>query len=372
MDSILNKLINDTKKNSLDIKPYFFQLSIPEDKTRFLELLGKEKTIMVHDEIVSQIEEYLKSIYPEKIFLKEELRAAALNHIGDKSIEEYGVWVFYPWSNKLVHILEEKEFIAVRTNRNQNKITLEEKEVLSKKKIGIIGLSVGQSIALTIAMERTCGELRIADYDVLDLSNLNRIRTGIQNIGIPKTVAVAREIAEIDPYFKVVCFHEGITEENIDSFLTEGGKLQILVDECDDLYIKIYCRQKAKSLKIAVIMDTSDRGMLDVERFDLEPDRAILHGLIDHLEIDKIKGAITNEEKIPYVMAIIGIDTISKRMKQSMLEIRKSIATWPQLASSVVVGGGAGTDVCRRILLNEFHDSGRYFIDLEEIIANKK
>ena len=86
------------------------------------------------------------------------------------------------------------------TNDASRSASPEEKETLSKKKIGIIGLSVGQSIALTIAMERTCGELRIADFDILELSNLNRIRAGLPNLGIAKTIVVAREIAEIDPW----------------------------------------------------------------------------------------------------------------------------------------------------------------------------
>ena len=45
----------------------------------------------------------------------------------------------------------------MRTNRNKYKITPEEEALLSKKKIGIIGLSVGKAIATTIAMERVCG-----------------------------------------------------------------------------------------------------------------------------------------------------------------------------------------------------------------------
>jgi hypothetical protein len=55
---------------------------------------------------------------------------------------------------------------------------------------------------------------------------------------------------------------------------------------------------------------------------------------------------------------------------ESMIEINKSITTWPQLASGVIFGGGICTDVCRRILLNEFTDSGRYFVDVEEQINN--
>ncbi|MGB1031398.1 MAG: ThiF family adenylyltransferase, partial [Flavobacteriales bacterium] len=113
---------------------------------------------------------------------------------------DYGVWVYYPWLRKLVHLLDEKEFVECRTNRNKYKITAEEQEVLSKKVVGVVGLSVGQSVSLTMAMERSFGELRIADFDDLELTNLNRIRTGVHNLGLPKTTIVAREIAEIDPF----------------------------------------------------------------------------------------------------------------------------------------------------------------------------
>jgi hypothetical protein len=360
-----NKLIDDT------FNVEFYRLSKEDDKQKLNDLLNTQDCITIHDELHGQLEELVKSQNPKTRFTKESLKESAIKHIGSTPFEEYGVWVYYPWSNKLIHLLDEEEFVYVRTNRNQYKITPEEETLLSSKKIGVIGLSVGQSIALTIAMERSCGELRIADFDILELSNLNRIRTGIHNLGIAKTIAVAREIAEIDPYLKVVCFSEGITEENIDNFIIQNGKLDLLVDECDGLVVKILCRQKAKHYGVPVVMDTSDRGMLDVERFDLEPNRPIFHGFIDHLDINDIKKAKTNEEKVPYILPILGIETLSNRMKASMLEIEQSISTWPQLASSVVLGGGIGADVSRRILLNQFHDSGRYFIDLEDLIANK-
>jgi molybdopterin/thiamine biosynthesis adenylyltransferase len=371
MKAKLNTLIELNKVNALVSDPSFFRLKVPDDKTKFEQLIDNERGLVVCDEIIGQVEEYVKSKNPKKVFTKTELTEAAKKHIGSTPQEEYGVWVYYPWSKRLVHILDENEFVEVRTNRNQYKITPAEKVVLSTKKIGIIGLSVGQSIALTIAMERSCGELRIADFDILELSNLNRIRTGVHNLGVAKTIAVAREIAELDPFFKVTCFNQGATEENIDQFLQENGKLDILVDECDGLLVKIICRQRAKALQIPVVMDTADRGMLDVERFDLEPDRPILHGFIDHLDINKVKEAKTNEEKVPYLLPMLGLDTVSTRMKASMLEIEQTITTWPQLASSVVMGGGLGADVCRRILLKQFHESGRYFVDLEEIVADK-
>ncbi|HRF79656.1 MAG TPA: hypothetical protein PL070_06180, partial [Flavobacteriales bacterium] len=91
----------------------------------------------------------------------------------------YGVWVFYPWADRLVHLLDEPEFALVRTDRNRNKITREEQAELATKKVGVIGLSVGQSVSLTLALERSFGEIRLADFDTLELSNLNRIRSGV-------------------------------------------------------------------------------------------------------------------------------------------------------------------------------------------------
>ncbi len=82
--------------------------------------------------------------------------------------------------------MAEKEFAIVRTNRNKHKITAAEQETLAQKKIGVMGLSVGQSVSLALAMERGFGELRIADFDELDLSNINRIRTGVYNLKIQK------------------------------------------------------------------------------------------------------------------------------------------------------------------------------------------
>lgn len=365
------KSIERTNLYSNEYKPEFYRLANSNDEAAFTQLLHINTQIQVFDELQGQLEELVKSLNPAISFTREELSTAAKNHLGNTPAEKYGVWVYYKWSNKLVHILDEEEFVTVRTNRNRNKITEEERQILSQKKIGVIGLSVGQSVALTIAMERICGELRIADFDILELSNLNRIRSGVHNLGIKKAVAVAREIAEIDPFFKVTCFNDGITEDNIDAFIGENGKLDVLVDECDGLYIKILCRQKAKTYKLPVLMDTSDRGMIDIERFDLEPDRPILHGLIDHLDIETIKEAKTNQEKLPFVAAIIGIDTISQRLKLSLAEVGKTIVTWPQLASSVTLGGAVICDLSRKILLGQLPVSGRFFVDAEEIFEHQ-
>jgi hypothetical protein len=317
-----------------------------------------------------QLQELIKSQNPTIRIKPDEYQARIDKHLNGIAIDDYGVWVYYPWGRRLVHLLDEDEFVEVRTNRNQLKITTQERELLQTKKIGIVGLSVGQSIALTMAMERICGELRLADFDTAELSNFNRLRTGLHNMGINKTIIAAREIAEIDPFIKIKLFHDGLTKQNMDEFFTGDGKLDLFIEVCDGMDIKIESRFKARELQIPVVMDTNDRGMLDVERFDLEPNRPILHGLADGLDPNNIKD-LTNEQKIPYVLKMVGADTISTRMKASMMEVETSINTWPQLASSVVLGGALTTDVCRRILLDQYHESGRYYVDMDELVKDE-
>ncbi|MBB2145269.1 Rv1355c family protein [Pedobacter sp. LMG 31464] len=367
----LSQLITQTSTQNNVYKPVFFNLSDNIQKTEFETLISNKNNLQVYDHIYTQVEELIKCLHPTIVFLPPaELAKAVENHFGDKPQEEYGVWVYYPWTEKLVHLLDEQEFALVRTNRNKHKITEKEQSLLSQKKIGVMGLSVGQSVSLTLAMERGFGELRIADFDELDLSNINRIRTGVYNLKIKKTVIVAREIAEIDPYLNVVCFEDGITDENLDDFLTKNGKLDLLIDECDSFDIKINSRNKAKALGIPVLMEGSDRGTIDIERFDLEPNRPVLHGMVEHLDMSKYKTLSTMDERIPYITAVTGVETLSPRMKASAVEIMATISTWPQLASAVTYGGGITADLSRKILLGNLSVSGRFFIDMDELISD--
>ena len=75
--------------------------------------------------------------------------------------------------------------------------------------MGIAGLSVGQTTAIALAMERGCGRLKLADFDVIELSNLNRIRCSLDQLELPKWVVAARTIAEFDPYMEIEVFEEG-------------------------------------------------------------------------------------------------------------------------------------------------------------------
>jgi molybdopterin/thiamine biosynthesis adenylyltransferase/nitroreductase len=354
--------------NTQEYAAILLDRKLDHDNAIYNQLIEQFGKAIELDQFASQKKELIKICHPQIRLTSEQVDTLYNEFIQDKDASFEGIWVYYPWLNKLIHTLQKEEFIQLRTSRNQHRITAAEQTYLSQKTIGIIGLSIGHSVALTLAGERTCGKLKLADFDTLELSNLNRIRTGIQNIGLNKCVITARQIAEIDPFLEVECFTEGITNHNLVTFLTEGGKLDLLIDECDGLEIKIACRQEAKKHNIPVLMETSDRGMLDVERYDLEPERPLFHGLLNGIPEEKLTH-IEPQDRIPLVMRIVDVQNGSKRGKLSMLEIGQSISTWPQLASAATLGGAVVTDTSRRILLDQFKGSGRFYVDLEQIIS---
>lgn len=315
--------------------PQFFDATIHEHRDSLDALVASGEVTTIHDSIHDQLEELIEVRSPHLRLKGEALHELVLAHLNGIPIDHYGTYVFFPWRKELLHILPQDEFVEVRTSRNRYRITPAEQTRLRSMRIGIIGLSVGAATALTLALEGIGGELRIADFDVLSLSNTNRLRSPISNIGVNKAVLCAREMLEINPYLKVKVFSTGLQEENFGSFMSEGGKLDLLVEECDDLPMKVFARERARQHGIPVIMETSDKGMLDVERFDQEPHRPLFHGQMGDMDSKGLR-ALAPRERMEYQLRIVGTkDSVSPRLLAALFEMGKTTRSFPQLASAI-------------------------------------
>ncbi|MGH3581357.1 MAG: Rv1355c family protein, partial [Mycobacterium sp.] len=269
-------------------------------------------------------------------------------------------WIYIPWRRSVLAMLGPRGFRRLRLDRNRNLITLDEQHRLQELRIGVVGLSVGHVIAHTLAAQGICGELRLTDFDDLELSNLNRVPATLFDEGHNKAVVAARRIAELDPYLPVRADTSGVTAETIDSFL-DG--LDIVVEVCDSLDTKVLLREAARARRIPVLMATSDRGLVDVERFDLDPTRPILHGLLGDVETAGLAG-LTSADKVPHVLGILDAGQLSARMAASLCEVGETLSTWPQLAGEVTLGASLIAEAVRRIGLGEPLPSGRVRIDI--------
>ncbi|OCB45776.1 hypothetical protein A5721_15110 [Mycobacterium vulneris] len=284
--------------------------------------------------------------------------------VGRELLDEPTRWAYYPWRRTLVHLLGPDAFNRLRLDRNRNLITADEQRRLSGLKIGVVGLSVGHAIAHNLATEGLFGEIRLTDFDELELANLNRVPGTVFDLGVNKAVVAARRIAEIDPYLTVRIDRGGAVAESIDEFL-QG--LDIVVEECDSLDAKVLVREAARARRLPVLMTTSDRGLLDVERFDLEPARPVLHGLLGDLAARDLAG-LSSKDKVPHVLRILDAPQLSPRMAASLVEVGKTLSTWPQLAAEVVLGATVVANAVRRIGLGEPMPSGRVRVDVADAL----
>ncbi len=349
-------------------RPEIFNLAFHEDGEKLEWLLTSGQVKEICDEFRHQLRELILTRDPREDVDEHSVRSRMDKWLDGKDMRAAGRWVFYPWSGKLVHLLPPEEFHELRTNRNRNKITLEEQARLRDRVIGIAGLSVGRASALTMALEGVGGTFRLADHDPLDLSNLNRLWAGTCDLRWNKAVLAARSMFEINPYLEIEIFKEGIIEANMGPFL---GGLHLLVEECDSIDIKVRLREEARARGIDVVMETSDRGLIDVELFGRDPKRPLFHGLVGDLRAERLRG-LSTKEKIPLVLGILGAGSISARLAASMPEVRETIWTWPQLASDVALGGAILTNTVRRILLGQLTVSGRFYVDTEQLVCEGK
>ena len=145
-----NRKKSDKNRDGLS----FFRMSNVEDCKALEILLHDQPNCVVLDEIHAQLRDLIKLENPTVSLSELDYQEKISFKLNGRSFHEFGVWIYYPWKDTLVHVLDEDDFIQVRTIRNAYKISPEEQAELRNKKIGVVGLSVGQSAVMALAMER--------------------------------------------------------------------------------------------------------------------------------------------------------------------------------------------------------------------------
>ena len=343
---------------------------IPVPNAKLKSFLKSHRGTQVVDQCARNLEELFLLRNPKYRFDKNYREAfEKFSSKIRKSFEREFAWFYFPWLHTIVRYLPHAMHQELRTGRNRYLITGEEQKKYYDAVIGVLGMSVGSHVALTIVMTGGARLTKLADPDTISGDNLNRIRTGFHNVGTKKVVAVAREIAAMNPYAKIEVFGEGLTEQNMARFLSG---LDVLVEEMDNPYLKVRVRFEARAKKIPVVMaaDNGDGIIADVERFDIEPKRKILHGILGKMTAEDFKSIPPQE--LPRVMAkIAGANIAAIRMLESVLEVGKTIYSWPQLGTAATMCGSVLAYLARRVSLRDPKiKSGRYEVNPDTIFES--
>lgn len=116
---------------------------------------------------------------------------------------------------------DDDSYYRERTDRNIGWITPEEQDIVRHSVVGVAG-NGGMGGLLSVVLLRTgFGEIRIADKENFDYSNMNRqYAARRETIGKSKALETANELRRITDDAKIVVYPEGVTEETVDDFVT--------------------------------------------------------------------------------------------------------------------------------------------------------
>jgi molybdopterin/thiamine biosynthesis adenylyltransferase/nitroreductase len=176
--------------------------------------------------------------------------------------------------------------------RNIGFLTLAEQERLHRAAVALPGLGgVGGAHLVTLA--RTgIGRFHLADFDRFEAANVNRQHGArVTTFGRPKLDVMRQELHAINPYAQARSFPEGVTPENIDTFLED---VDVLVDSIDffslELRRLLFRRAREKGIPAitagpigfgtALLYFAPDRGMTFDEYFDLHDGMSMEEKLI--------------------------------------------------------------------------------------------
>lgn len=317
---------------------------------KLIEFICRQRNVVVNDHLEGQLSELYKFYYPSAPDDLERFQLFKWRYLEGHKLKEVGSWVWYPWLRHLVHLLSPEDFYRIRTSRNRFLVTDSEQDRFRKICVAVAGISVGSSLATALHLQGGAQYIKLADFDVLELSNTNRIPIGIVNLGEQKIELVKRRLLEIDPYAKMSLFSRGLNSRNVEAFCSGAN---IIFDEVDNLQIKVLLRQYARKFRIPLIMltDNDDGVLVDYYPYHKNKRVPLFHGLADRkiLEIVNSKKMPSKEDIVRLSSKIVGRKNISTRMTKSLKSISKTLVSWPQLGTAALLAGTVGAYMARMI-----------------------
>ncbi len=345
----------------------------PEQLNRSKESFSTFRDRLQPSAIVDRHDLLLEDLFlirnPRFKFIKDhatEVKAFTKEYCGGKPIEEVGEWFFFPWNKTLTHYLPHDEHQEIRTARNRNIITKEEQQKLYGLRVAYAGLSVGSHGALTFALMGGARHIKIADPDKVSPSNLNRIRFDFLDVGRGKTDLVREYIYQLNPYADIETFDSGVTEETTDSFLREAD---VLVEETDNLEMKIRLRLAARERGIPVVMatDNGDNIIVEVERFDIDKTKPLFNGIIGDVNLEMFK-SFTSSDLPKLATKIAGPQFVTERMMSSLLQVGHEIYSWPQLGDAATLSGVTIAYILKRLALGQLVNEEKCELSLDALL----
>ncbi len=317
----------------------------------------------------------LRDLYDEEAGRYEELCAEAME--AGRFEPDYGTYVFDP-RDQVLYLVAPEAWHRLALVTSNSKLLVDPDKSLSWAEIrvrlegavvGFAGVSVGGNVLEGWLREARPKQVKIADPDWVELTNFNRgermtlrhvaqsrasrfdPRNSYEVSRTSKAAYIAYESSLVDPYTEFFVYEEGITRNNLDRFL--GGEpgveppIDVLVEEMDDLDLKVSVRQAARRHGVDVLMmsDFGHRVHLLWNPYRAEPSGRLGHGASDEELLASLAATKAGDRsKFPaFIEALCGKDYAGDQFKDWLEGIgEQPTGSLPQSGATAMASGAIG------------------------------
>lgn len=177
-------------------------------------------------------------------------------------------------------------------------------DLIKTKKVLVVGLGGVGGYAVEALVRSGISDITIVDYDVVDITNINRQIIALHStIGKYKTEVFKNRINDINPDCSVTVKNMKIDDNNINSLFEKD--YDYVVDACDTISVKkelirICLRKNIKlisSMGTAKKLDPTKLEIIDVRKTSYDPIAKIIRKMVKEEKISKKIWVISSTEK---------------------------------------------------------------------------
>ena len=211
---------------------------------------------------------------------------------------------------------------------------------LKAARVAVFGIGGVGGAAVEALARAGIGNLDLIDCDKVSESNINRQIVALHStVGMDKTHAAARRIADIDPDIKVICHDIFFLPENAHEF--DFSKYDYIIDAIDTVSGKLSIIEGAKNAGVPVIssmgtgnkVDPSRLCVIDIYKTTVCPLAKVMRRELKARGIKKLK-VVWSEEEPRTPLSPEGIE----EMPEGRRALPGSVAFVPSVAGLIIAG----------------------------------
>jgi tRNA A37 threonylcarbamoyladenosine dehydratase len=139
-----------------------------------------------------------------------------------------------------------------RFSRTELLLGEEGMKILKNARVAVFGIGGVGSFASEALVRAGLGKIIIVDYDIIDITNINRqIHATSRTVDLPKVEVMKDRLLEINPSLDIIAIKDVYKDENKDRLLSQD--YDYVIDAIDMVSAKINLIENCKRLNIPII-----------------------------------------------------------------------------------------------------------------------